>query len=304
MKLSVEFPSIAYREGPAMVSKLARAIEEIGYDQLDMFDHVLMGYPTDTRSAPMYPPQMPIMEALVTLSYVAAVTDRIGLGTEVLVLPQRQPALVAKQISTLDTLSGGRVRLGVGVGWQESEFQALQEDFGNRGKRMDEAVQILRAYWQQERIDFDGEHYQIDAMAMEPKPPQGAKLPIWIGGNVPRALQRVGELGDGWLATAIEDVAVATRCVEKISGYAEAVGRDPSAIGLQMMLDVPPRDEAGMQFYANPDNVLRRATEVQQAGFEWGAVNATAMFQAGYKSVDAMIDQLGLIHNKLRSELG
>lgn len=304
MKLSVEFPSVAYREGPAMVAKLAKAIEDIGYDQLDMFDHVLMGYPTDTRPAPMYPPQMPIMEALMTLSYVAAVTERIGLGTEVLVLPQRQPTLVAKQISTLDSLSGGRVRLGVGVGWQASEYEALQENFSNRGKRMDEAIQILRAYWRDERIDFDGEHYQIDAMAMEPKPPQGAKLPIWIGGNVPRALQRVGELGDGWLATAIEDIAVASRCVEKIAGYAEAVGRDPNEIGLQMMLDVPPRDEAGKQFYTNPDNVLRRATLVKEAGFEWGALNATAMFQAGYKSVDALIDQLELLHNKLRSELG
>jgi probable F420-dependent oxidoreductase len=304
MKLSVEFPSVAYREGPAAVRKLARAIEDIGYDQLDMFDHVLMGYPTETRAAPMYPPQMPIMEALMVLSYAAAVTDKIGLGTEVLVLPQRQPTLVAKQISTLDTLSGGRVRLGVGVGWQESEYQALQEDFANRGKRMDEAVQILRAYWRDERIDFDGAHYQIEAMAMEPKPPQGAKLPIWIGGNVPRALQRVGELGDGWLATAIEDVTIAQRCIEKIHAYAEAAGRDPGEIGLQMMLDIPPRDEAGKQFYTNPDNVLRRAVLVKEAGFHWGALNATAMFQAGYRSVDALIDQLGLLHTKLRSELG
>lgn len=304
MKLSVEFPSVAYREGPAAVRKLARAIEDIGFDQLDMFDHVLMGYPTATRSAPMYPPQMPIMEALMTLSYAAAVTERIGLGTEVLVLPQRQPTLVAKQISTLDTLSGGRVRLGVGVGWQQSEYEALQEDFGNRGKRMDEAVQLLRAYWRDERVDYDGAHYQIEAMAMEPKPPQGADLPIWIGGNVPRALQRVGELGDGWLATAIEDVAVAKRCVEKIAGYAEAAGRDPRQIGLQMMLDVPPRDEAGKKFYTNPDNVLRRAELVRDAGFQWGAINATAMFQAGYRSVDALIEQLALLHSKLRSELG
>lgn len=304
MKLSVEFPSVAYREGPQMVRKLARAIEDIGYDQLDMFDHVLMGYPTDTRAAPIYPPQMPIMEALMTLSYAAAVTDRIGLGTEVLVLPQRQPTLVAKQISTLDTLSGGRVRLGVGVGWQESEYQALGEVFDNRGRRMDEAIEILRAYWRDEQIDYAGEHYQIEAMAMEPKPPQGQDLPIWIGGNVPRALQRVGELGDGWLATAIEDVAIAKRCMEKIHGFAEAAGRDPEQIGLQMMLDVPPRDDAGKQFYTNPDNVVRRANLVREAGFEWGALNATAMFQAGFRSVDAMIDQLATLHDKLRSEIG
>jgi len=130
-------------EGPEQVARLARAIEEIGYDQLDMFDHVVMGFPTDVRPAPIYPPQMPIMEAIVVLSFAAAVTSRIGLGTEVLVLPQRQPVLVAKQISTLDTLSAGRVRLGVGVGWQASEFQALGEDFSNRGRRMDEAIDLL-----------------------------------------------------------------------------------------------------------------------------------------------------------------
>ena len=145
MKLSVEFPSVAYREGPTAVKKLAKAIEDIGFDQLDMFDHVLMGYGTDQRPAPMYPPKMPIMEALMVLSYAAAVTDRIGLGTEVLILPQRQPTLVAKQISTLDTLSGGRVRLGVGVGWQASEYEALNEDFANRGKCMDEINCILGA---------------------------------------------------------------------------------------------------------------------------------------------------------------
>jgi len=304
VKLSVEFPSVAYREGPDAVRRLAKAIEDIGYDQLDMFDHVLMGYPTEDRPAPMYPPQMPIMEALMTLSYAAAVTERIGLGTEVLVLPQRQPTLVAKQISTLDTLSGGRVRLGVGVGWQASEYEALQANFTDRGARMDECIDILRRYWRDDKVDFNGTHYTIEAMAMEPKPPQGDQLPIWIGGNVPRALRRVGEHGDGWLATAIEDVAVAQRCIEKIHGYAEAAGRDPAAIGLQMMLDVPPRDAAGKQFYKNPEQVLRRAEAVQEAGFQWGALNATAMFQAGFRSVNALIDQLAQLHDKLTTELG
>src|ERR1700712_67523 len=129
MKLSVEFPSVAYREGPAKVVALAQAIEAMGYDDLAMFDHVVMGYATDSRRAPMYPSQMPILEALITLGFVAAVTERIGLSTEVLVLPQRQATLVAKQASTLDTLSGGRMRLGVGVGWQEAEYVALGEEF-------------------------------------------------------------------------------------------------------------------------------------------------------------------------------
>ena len=304
MKLSVEFPSVAYREGPAAVKRLAKAIEDIGFDQLDMFDHVLMGYGTDQRPAPMYPPKMPIMEALMVLSYAAAVTDRIGLGTEVLILPQRQPTLVAKQISTLDTLSGGRVRLGVGVGWQVSEYEALNEDFGNRGKRMDESIKLIRAYWSDEEVNFQGEFYTANAMAMEPKSPQGSKLPIWIGGTSKAALRRVAELGDGWLATAIEDVDVAKSFIQRIHEHAESIGRDPKEIGMQMMLDVPPRDEAGKQFYKHADNVLARADAVKSAGFEWGALNATAMFQAGYKSVDALIDQLAVLHDALRAHLG
>jgi probable F420-dependent oxidoreductase len=304
MKLSVEFPSVAYREGPAAVKKLAKAIEDIGFDQLDMFDHVLMGYGTDQRPAPMYPPKMPIMEALMVLSYAAAVTDRIGLGTEVLILPQRQPTLVAKQISTLDTLSGGRVRLGVGVGWQASEYEALNEDFGNRGKRMDESIKLIRAYWTDEEVNFQGEFYTANAMAMEPKSPQGSKLPIWIGGTSKAALRRVAELGDGWLATAIEDVDVAKSFIQRIHEHAESIGRNPNEIGMQMMLDVPPRDEAGKQFYKHADNVLARADAVKSAGFEWGALNATAMFQAGYKSVDALIDQLAVLHDALRAHLG
>jgi probable F420-dependent oxidoreductase len=158
MNLAVEFPSVSYREGPDAVRRLARAIEEIGYDHIDIFDHVVMGHPIEGRAAGPYSPSMPILEALTTLTYIAAVTSRVTLGTEVLVLPQREPTLVAKQVSTLDTLSGGRVRLGAGIGWQESEYEALGEDFHTRGRRMDEAIRLLRAYWSDARVDFDGKH--------------------------------------------------------------------------------------------------------------------------------------------------
>jgi probable F420-dependent oxidoreductase len=299
MKLAVEFPSVAYREGAVGVQKLARAIERIGYDQLDMFDHVIMGYPTATRRAPMYPPQMPILEALMTLSYAAAVTEHIGLGTEVLVLPQRQPVLVAKQVSTLDTLSGGRVRLGVGVGWQAAEYEALGEEFGNRGQRMDEAIVLLRHCWRDSQVQFDGEFYRADAIAMEPKPSQG-RIPIWIGGNSDRALRRVGELGDGWLATAFTEKADVQRAREIIERAAVAADRDPSTIGYQMMIDVPPRDASGKAFYQDMDRVAARAEFLHDAGFQWGAVNATAIFQAGARSVDAIIDVLARVHDRLR----
>ena len=304
MKLSVEFPSVSYREGSAGVVRLARAIEDIGFDQLDIFDHVVMGLPTATREAPMYPPKMPILEALMALSHIAAVTERIGLGTEVLVLPQRQPVLVAKQVSTLDTLSGGRVRLGVGVGWQESEYHALEEDFHTRGKRMDEAIDVLRAYWRDAQVDYQGRFYSSTAMAMEPKPPQGGELPIWIGGASDAALKRVAERGDGWLATAIADPAVAGRCKAKIAAYAQAAGRDPVAIGYQMMLNMPPTDEESKRFYAETDRVAARAAQVRAMGFEWGALNATAIFQAGARSVDAMVDVLGQAHQAIRRETG
>jgi probable F420-dependent oxidoreductase len=279
-------------------------MEEIGYDHIDVFDHVVMGFPIEGRPPGPYPAAMPILEALMTLAYVAAATSRITLGTEVLVLPQRQPALVAKQVATLDTLSGGRVRLGVGVGWQESEYEALGEDFKTRGARMDEAIRLLRACWGDARIDFEGAHYRLQAMGMEPKPPQGRRLPIWIGGRSEAAYWRVGQLGDGWLAGGMTDVESARQAIASIRRHTEAAGRDPDAIGLQSMIAPPPRDAEGRRFYAEPDRVVARVAELQAIGFGWGAINATAVFQAGARSVDAMIDALGTLHAKIRAEVG
>jgi probable F420-dependent oxidoreductase len=304
VKISVEFPSVVYREGPAKVLELARAIEAIGFDDLAMFDHVVMGYPTETRRAPMYPPQMPILEALVTIGFVAAATERVTLSTEVLVLPQRQPVLVAKQVSTLDTLSGGRMRLGVGVGWQEAEYVALGEDYARRGRTMDEAIRLLRAAWADERIDERGERFAAEAIAMEPKPPQGASLPIWVGGSAPAALRRAGELGDGWmgmLAGSDDDVR---SMMDTIRRHADTAGRDPAAIEMQAMLAPPPNDRGGKDFYADLDRVVARAEHVRELGFGWLAVNATAIFQAGARSVGDMVERLDALHARLRGALG
>ena len=304
MKLSVEFPSVSYREGPAAVSRLARALEQIGYDHIDIFDHVVMGHPIDGRPPGPYNPAMPILEALMTLSHIAAVTSRVTLGTEVLVLPQREPTLVAKQVSTLDTLSGGRVRLGVGVGWQESEYDALGEPFATRGARMDEAIALLRAYWGETRVDFAGRHYHATAMSMEPKPPQGGKIPIWIGGYSEAAFRRVGRLGDGWLASRVTDAADARRALDAVWRHAEAAGRDPGGIGLQSMVAPPPRDAEGKRFYAEPDRVVARVADLQKMCFTWVSLNATAIFQSGARSVDAMADALAALHGKIRAEVG
>ena len=198
MKLAVEFPSVIYREGPAAVAELARAIERAGYNQIDVFDHVVMEHPGGDRPA-AGSAEMPILQALVTLGYVAAVTERIGLGTEVLVLPQRQPVLVAKQVSSIDTLSGGRVRLGVGTGWQESEYQALGMDFHTRGRALDEAISLLRACWTEPSITLRGRFTHVEAMAMAPKPPRSGGPPIWVGGNAPARSKRRARSGmAGW----------------------------------------------------------------------------------------------------------
>ncbi len=304
MKLAVEFPSVAFREGPDKVIALAKAIEDIGYDELAVFDHVVMGFPTPNRKAPRYPSTMPVLEALVLLGFAAAVTKRVSLSTEVLVLPQRAPVLVAKQVSTIDTLSGGRMRLGVGVGWQACEFDVLQTDFGDRGKRMDEAIELLRAYWRDDQVDLAGPYYPAEAIGMHPKPPQGANLPIWVGGLSEPALRRVGRLGDGWMgsATGTDEQTVAS--VAKIRRYAEDAGRDPSSLGMQLMLAPPPTDAESKTFYADHDRLVRRAETIKAMGFDWTAVNATAVFQAGARSVDAMIDVLGELHGKLRGALG
>ena len=301
MKIAVDFPSVAYREGPQQVLALASAIEQIGYDEIAAFDHVVMGYPSQDRRT-IYPAEMPILEALMLRANIAAVTSKVSLSTEVLVLPQRQPVLVAKQISTLDTLSQGRVRLGVGVGWQDSEYDALEEDFSTRGKRMDEAIDLLRSYWQGGRIEFRGNYYDSHDMGMEPVSPQGVKIPIWVGGESPAALRRTAQKADGWMASGVTDEQ-ALLCVTDIQRLAEEFGRDPAEIGFQLMLQPPPRSDADKLFYANLDAIAERAAVVNAMGFDWTSVNATAVFQAGARSVDAMIEQLEAIHARIRTEV-
>ena len=188
-----------------------------------------------------------------------------------------------------------------GVGWQESEFDALEEDFSNRGKRMDEALHLLRAYWGDDKIDYDGAHYSSTAMAMEPKPPQGRDLPIWIGGGSGAALRRVAELGDGWMGTATADDDQAARMVARIHEHATEIGRDPAEIGLQMQLQSPPASEEEKTFYADHDRVVARAETIATQGYDWLAINATAIFQAGARSVDAIVEQLDELHGKLRA---
>ena len=305
MKLALQFPNVVYREGPGAVAQVARAAESIGFDQIDLFDHVVMGHPMEGRFTGPYPTEMPILEPLVALAFLAAVTERVGLGIEVLVLPQRQPALVAKQISTLDTLSAGRVRLGVGVGWQECEYQALGTDFRRRGKMLDEAIPLLRAYWSEKSLEFEGAFFRATKLAMEPKPPQGGAIPIWVGGDSPAALRRAGTLGDGWMANgAITEQDVAA--IATVKGHAEEAGRDPGKLGFQAQIAAPPDpdDPLGRGFHGSPERIAEVARAAREAGFGWVAVNASMVYIAGPRTADALCGDLQRIHDRIRAEVG
>ncbi|MGH2598272.1 MAG: LLM class F420-dependent oxidoreductase [Dehalococcoidia bacterium] len=292
MKLSVEFPSVSYRWGTDAVLDLARAVEEAGYDEIDFFDHVTMAHPTERRQTGPYPPTMPLLEPLVTLGAVAAVTRRVRLGTEVLVLPQRQPALVAKQVATLDVLSGGRVRLGVGVGWQGAEFESLGVPFAERGRRMDECIELLRLYWRERAVTYHGRYYTAEAMAMDPEPVQPGGPPIWLGGSSEAALRRIGRLGDGWLAGAGERPDSIQEKLAVIRQAAETAGRDPAAIGLQVQIG-DPRDL---------DGLAARAVAFREAGFTWGTVNMTTLYTAGARDVAAQREALAQVKERIDRE--
>jgi len=304
MKLAVVFPSVMYREGPDGVHRLIRGIEEIGFDELSVFDHVVMGHPTDTRRAPFYSPTMPILEAFMLLAHAASITSRIKLGTGVLVLTQREPTLVAKQVATLDTLSGGRVRLGVGTGWQRAEYVALHHDYDSRGARMDEAIELMRAYWADEHVRYEGDHYRADDIAMEPKPPRGRDIPIWIGGTKPPALRRVVSHGDGWSAMNAPGDPPLEDKLALLRQYAEEAGRDPDSIGLQMSLSPGPLDkEKRKRFHDDTDLLRERLVELREMGFHWCAMDCVPLFQLGHRSSEALLDRRAEIYAALEPEL-
>jgi probable F420-dependent oxidoreductase len=295
MHVAIEFPLAAQRWGTDAVLDLARAIEDVGYDEIDLFEHVTVGHPipgrSETRQAA---PEL--LEPLVTLGAISGVTRRIGIGTGVLVLPQRQPALVAKQVATLDVLSGGRVRLGVGVGWQRSEYESLGVPFEERGRRIDEAITLMRRFWTESSVTFRGHFYRAEAMGMDPKPVQPGGPPIWLGGDSEAALRRVGRLGDGWMAMPDSDEAVliAPQNLAIIKAAAEAAGRDPARIGLQARLTDP----------LDLESLTRRVAALRAAGFTWTSVSLPSLETAGVVGVAALVEALSRIRERLRREVG
>ncbi|MDP9364111.1 MAG: LLM class F420-dependent oxidoreductase, partial [Chloroflexota bacterium] len=237
MRIGVTFPQTEFGNDPIALRDYAQTVEGLGFTHFLAYDHVLS---VDTANRPgwsgAYSLEHPFHEVFVLLGYVAAVTARLELVTGVLILPQRQTALVAKQAAEVDLLSGGRLRLGVGVGWNAVEFEGLSKDFHDRGARSEEQIALLRALWTAPSITFDGRWERVVEAGVAPLPVQ-RPIPVWIGGYAEATLRRVGRIGDGWFPWREPNDAM-RGAVERLRGYAQDAGRDPASIGLEPQLNV------------------------------------------------------------------
>jgi probable F420-dependent oxidoreductase len=227
MRLTVALPSVGAPVEPDALKDYAQALEELGVDTLHVVDHVVYGWPgPDGRPRQRYRPDMWHLEALSTLAFVAACTQRVGLETGILILPQRPPALVAKQIATLDVLSKGRIRLGLGVGFIPVEYEAMGVPFRQRGARMDEAIEVLKKVWTADHIVHRGRFYSLDDVGSEPKPVQKPHPPLLLGAGAPAALARAGRVANGWIANAGSSTAHFAEGISAVKAAAKAAGRE------------------------------------------------------------------------------
>ncbi len=229
---------------PDLVLNLARKAEQLGYSSLFVTDHVVLP-PVSKSFYPYHPSgQFPgganqdYLEPLTLLTYLAAATKKIRLGTSVLIVPYRNPLVTAKMLASLDVLSGGRIILGTGVGWLQEEFVALgAPPFAERGRVTDEYLRLMRECWTKDQIDFKGTYYRVSDIVFLPKPLQKPGIPIWIGGHTDGALRRAGELGDGWHPIGLRPPALLhppeyAEKVKQIHGWATRAGRNPRQITL------------------------------------------------------------------------
>lgn len=259
MKLGAVFPQIEMPADPIVIRDYAQAIEGMGFDYLLAYDHVLGANPDRPEGwkGRPYSYTDPFHEIFVLFGYLAGLTTTLELVAGVLVLPQRQTALVAKQAAQIDVLSGGRLRLGVGVGWNHVEFEALDEDFTNRGKRQAEQIELMNELWTKPLVTFDGAYHKVSDAGINPLPVQ-RPLPVWFGGSADAALRRMARLGAGWLP-ARQTPESAQPTLDKIRGYLEEAGRDPADFGLDPWLA----------------NSVTKRTEWKSLAKEWQQAGAT-----------------------------
>lgn len=237
MKLGVVFPQIESPPDPIALRDYAQAVEGMGFDYILAYDHVLGANPDRPEGweGRPYSYTDPFQEIFVLFGYWAGLTKTIEFAAGVLVLPQRQTALVAKQAAQIDVLSGGRLRLGVGVGWNHVEFEALNENIKNRGKRSAEQVELMQALWTKPLVTFEGKYHTVSDAGINPLPVQ-QPIPVWFGGYADATFRRIAKYGTGWMCAGGNTADSAKVNIDKIKSYMENEGRDPETLGLDCWL--------------------------------------------------------------------
>lgn len=233
MKVGVVFPQTEIGSDPDIISRFATTAESLGYDHILAYDHIL-GASTQSRpdwQGP-YTSESMFHEPLVLFSYLAGLTKTIEFVTGVIILPQRQTAVVAKQAACVDVLSNGRLRLGIGTGWNEVEYDCLDENFNDRGVRSEEQIDLLRQLWKDEAITYKGKWHQITDAGLNPLPPN-KNIPIWLGGMAPQVIDRVARLADGWFPFVNKELGSQ---IQQMIERAKVAERDPSTIGIETMV--------------------------------------------------------------------
>jgi probable F420-dependent oxidoreductase len=264
MKIGVTFPQTEIGSDPAMLRDYAQTAEDLGYDHILAYDHVLGAQPGDHRpgwSGP-YNYQSTFHEPLVLFAYMGAVTSRIEFVTGVLILPQRQTALVAKQAAEVDILTDQRLRLGVANGWNAVEFESLNEDFHNRGRRIEEQIEVMRRLWTEEVVTFKGKWHTLDHVAIAPRPRR--LIPVWFGGMSDAAMRRAARVGDGWYPQLRPSDGDPREVLDRFRSYVREFGRRPDDLGLQTTAAIA---------NATPDALSRRLEELEALGITHVCIN-------------------------------
>jgi len=287
VQVGAVFPQLEIGTDPDAIAKYARTVEELGYDHLVIFDHVLGADSNRPEGwTGVYDHRSMFHEPFVLYGYLAAITTRLKLATAVIVLPQRQTALVAKQAAEVDVLSRGRLILGVGIGWNEVEYEALGMRFTNRGKRIEEQIAVLRALWTQDVVDLKGKWHRIDRAGLDPMPIQ-RPIPIWMGGGyqarerlvIEPALRRIAAIADGWF-THLPPNEDGRAGMETFRRFVHEAGRDPAKVPVEGRI---PAAKGG------PEEWKRDIEEFQRMGMT--SVELTTM-GAGYRTLDEHLNAL------------
>lgn len=231
MQIGAVFPHNEIGNDPGAIKAFAQGVEDLGISHLLIYDHVLGADPDrEGGFRGPYDKDVAFHEPFTTFAFIAAVTERLEMITTVMILPQRQTVLAAKQAAEVALLSNNRFRLGVGVGWNEVEYVGLNETFNNRGRRQAEQVEVMRKLWSEDSLDYTGDFHRIDKASINPRPSQ--QIPIWFGGSAPALLDRVARLGDGWIPLMGANEK-AQACIDTIKATREAAGLSFDNFGIQ-----------------------------------------------------------------------